>query len=859
MNVHDPKVDLTSCDREPIHQLGQIQPFGALIAVTADWIIAFQSANADDIIDARKPFAIGNNLSDYLDANALRVLRERAGWASRSQTTERLFGCDLLRSGKRFDIAIHCSDGYTVLEIEPGAQNAAADHSSAIRPMMDHLRRCEGVDKLCQGAAEQLKRLLGFDRVMVYRFHPDESGEVIAEAREGHIDGFMGLRYPRTDIPQQARALYLKNLFRIISDVSAEPVPILPEMPLDGRPLDLSQSTLRAVSPVHIEYLQNMGVEASLSISIVVNGKLWGLFACHHYSPRVLAFPQRTAAELFAQLFSMQLELTIRSAGEALKDRSRELHNRLMNQMGGGDTLTDSLDVIERTIGDLIPHDGLSAYIDGTYRSHGAAPNAEEFEAIVPALNTSSTSTIVHSDSLVGLIPAAAAFKDRVVGALIIPVSRSPRDYMVLWRKEIERSVTWAGNPDKPVQPGPNGDRLTPRKSFEAWKQTVSGRSTVWSEEELAIAEGLRVTLLEVILRVTDAQVRERTRAQERQELLIAELNHRVRNILTLIRSLIGQSRGEVSNIEEFSDLVGGRIQALARAHDHITREQWDSASLRELIESEAEAYLSGKRNRITVTGDEALITPEAFTVLALVVHEMMTNSAKYGSLCDSSGRLEITTQFTKHRDLAIKWREIGGPPVKAPERRGFGTTIIERSIPFELKGTADVSYKVSGLEADFLIPSRYATQVEADENAQADTAKDSPMTEASGEVSHVQRDGVLLVEDSMIIAMDVEDMLRGIGYKTVTVASTPDQALSAIDKAMPGFAILDFNLGDSTSEPVAQRLAEEGVPFWFATGYGDAVALISESAARGVLQKPYTKQDLERIVAELQAEEGAA
>ena len=157
-------------------------------------------------------------------------------------------------------------------------------------------------------AARQLKALLGFDRVMVYRFHSDDTGEVFAEAREMRLESFFGLHYPASDIPPQARKLYLTNILRIISDVADPTVAIAPAVSPAGIPLDLSLGTLRSVSPIHIEYLRNMGVTASMSISIVVRGKLWGLFACHHYSgARVLPYALRAVAELYAQLFGSSL------------------------------------------------------------------------------------------------------------------------------------------------------------------------------------------------------------------------------------------------------------------------------------------------------------------------------------------------------------------------------------------------------------------------------------------------------------------------------------------------------------------------------------------------------------------------
>ena len=856
--VSNQQVDLTNCDREPIHQLGHIQDFGGLIACTSDWLIAHVSANCEDILQPRKPLRQGDRLADHFTAATIDLLRDKLGSAADFEMVERLFGVDLMQSGRLFDVALHSSGDRIIVEFEPHDATVSGYHAGKLRPLMQRLDDAPDIAGLCHEAARAMKQLLGFDRVMVYRFHEDESGEVIAEDREPHLESFLTLRYPRSDIPQQARRLYVKNLFRIIADVNAQPVPIEPATGLDGQPLDLSLSTLRAVSPIHIEYLKNMGVGASLSISIVIKGKLWGLFACHHYSARHLPFALRTLAEVFSQLFSLKLEMTLATAGSRMQARAQKLHDRLMTRLAGGNSLAESLPVIENAIAEIIPHDGLTAYVEGAFKGRGHAPTQEQFEALIPMLNTSATSKIFHSEELKAQIPAAADFADTVVGALIIPVSRRPRDYVVLWRRELARKVKWAGNPEKPVASGPNGDRLTPRKSFAEWEQSVEGRSAPWTTEELGIAENLRVTLLEVVLRITDEAMQAHEKAQERAELLIAELNHRVRNILTLIRGLIGQSRGEAKNVEDFSEMVGGRIRALAMAHDNITRQQWEPASLHELVMAEAEAYLSGKVDRVKLEGDDFLIVPDAYTVLALVLHEMMTNSAKYGALCDSSGTLTIRTELDRHSDLKIIWRESGGPPVKAPSREGFGTTIIERSIPFELGGDAKVHYRVSGVEADFTIPSRMLRGKVVEDGPAADPSAGEAPAPTPAQRDQYRGHGVLIVEDSMIIAMDAEESFRLLGFELISVASNTRMALDAIEARRPRLALLDFNLGSETSEPVAQKLTELGVPFWFASGYGEAMDRMSESGASGVLQKPYSMADLEGIVAKVDGmEEG--
>ncbi|MBO9511591.1 HWE histidine kinase domain-containing protein [Erythrobacter sp. A6_0] len=852
MNEHvdlDP-VDLTNCDREPIHQIGAIQNFGALIAVTTDGMIAHRSANFAEMLSLSEPPQIGTQLSALFTPEAMSAIGRASGMLNDPESVERLFAVHLVGGKGPFDCAIHNTDGLTVIEFEPSASDEMDRQLRSLQPILRQLERSDDLLELCQQAADRLRDLLGFDRVMVYRFQADESGAVIAESVEEGYDSFHGLRYPRTDIPQQARRLYLRNRFRIISDTLAEPVPIEPQIRAEGEPLDLSMSTLRAVSPIHIEYLINMGVRASLSISIVIDGKLWGLFACHHYAPKVLPYSLRTAAELFSELFSLTAERTIGKERASVQDAGRSLHDQLMRAIAGGEALVEALPTLRPIIKRAIPHDGISAYVDGEYRALGAAPDESEFMALMPALNSSATSRTIASDSLVKRIPAAAAFADRAVGALIIPVSRSPRDYVILWRRELKQTVTWAGNPEKPVELGPNGARLTPRKSFEAWQQSVTGKSAEWTEIELGLVESLRVTLLEVILRVTDELATERAKAQRQQELLIAELNHRVRNILNLIRGLINQSRHEAVNVDEFARLIGGRINALASAHDNITRENWSPASVTELIETEAEAYVSGKLDRISIVGDEALVSPEAYTVLALVIHEMMTNSAKYGSLCDKSGRLSVEIACDES-GMTICWKETGGPPVRAPERRGFGSTIIEKSIPFELNGRAELDFKLSGVEAEFWIPGRFITHKgRIDAASMAERARPNRKdTGMQGETIETLPSRVLLVEDGMIIAMDTEETLRDLGVAEVTIAAKVSSALKELEAESYDLAVLDYNLGTESSEPVAVKLNELGVPFWLATGYGEMADRLEEIGALGVLTKPYGKDELRRML----------
>ncbi|BAU88780.1 response regulator receiver modulated GAF sensor protein [Methylorubrum populi] len=830
-------VDLASCDREPIHILGSVQPFGFLLAVSPDWIVTRVSENAPAWLGRPVEDLLGLPLDAFVDAEAIHRLRGHLQTLRGPDAVDRIFAVRLLPDQPPFDVALHLSGPAIVIEAEP----SEPEHLSAgnlVRSMVGRLQQTAGYDPLCREAARQMRALTGFDRVMVYRFAPDGHGEVIAEAARSGLDRYLGLHYPVSDIPKQARALYERNWLRIIADVGAPAAAVLPPRDPEGEPLDLSLSTLRAVSPIHIEYLRNMGVAASLSVSILRNGRLWGLFACHHMEPRHISLERRTAAELFGQMFSWILESRQREEEAAQEARSREIHNRLMGALASGVTGLESLPDFVEELAAIVPSDGIGLWVDGTVSLHGATPTAEEFAGLVRFLNRTAASRVYAVDEIGRAHEPGRDFTERAAGMLAVPVSRTPRDFLVFFRREVARTVTWAGNPEKPAGLGPNGVRLTPRKSFEAWTETVRGRSLPWSEVELRTAEALRVTLLEVILRLSDSAERERKEAQERQELLIAELNHRVRNILNLIRGVVTQSRANVDRPEDFTAVVGERIQALARAHDQVTSSNWGPGSLRDLVLLEAGAYLGRKADRVVLDGVDVLLEPQAFTTVALVIHELMTNSAKYGALCDSAGRIDVRWERDALDHLVIHWRESGGPVVRAPTRRGFGTTIIERSIPYELKGEAEVRYELTGLRARFVVPPAYV-RAAPPKQAQPASREPSPATRLDGTV--------LVVEDNMIIALEAEEVLTALGASAVDMAASVREALRLIEASRPDRAVLDVNLGSETSVPVARRLAELGIPFAFATGYGESFKVPPDLGDVPVVKKPYGADELLR------------
>lgn len=841
-------VDLTNCDREPIHILGAIQPVGFLVALTADWMIARASANTARFIGHEPADLFGLPLDHVFTPQAVHDLRNRSAMLRGPDAVERIFNCALTPSNTLFDVAIHFSNGQVVIEAEP-ASGEHGDASGMVRSMIARLDQTADFPAFFKEGARQVRALTGFDRVMVYRFSDDGSGEVVAEAVKAGIGQLMGLRYPASDIPAQARELYRRNMLRMITDVNAAPVPILPARDPSGQPLDLSLSVLRAVSPIHIEYLKNMGVQASMSISIIVDGKLWGLFACHHYKPRCPTFERRSVSELFAQMFSMRLESRERQRTVEYERRARDISDQLLGAVASDESLLKDPDWLADILTNAIPADGVGVWLGGSYAFSGTHPPIDDFRRITRALNGAAAGKVFATDNIGSLIPDAESFASEASGLLAIPISRSPRDYVVLFRKELIHSVRWGGDPHKPVEYGPNGPRLTPRESFAEWKELVEGKSQPFTASEIRVAETLRATLIEVVLRLADEASAERQQASARQELLIAELNHRVRNILGLIRGLIRQSSTESGSVEDFAAVVDGRIHALARAHNQITDDHWGPATMQALIDAEAAAFIDD-HDRFVTQGETIFLNPNAYSTLALVIHELVTNSNKYGALSAEGGKVTLGWRKDEKGDLILEWRESGGPTVTPPTRKGFGTTIIDRSVPYDLGGKSRVDYDPAGVVATFSIPARHLSEPRAiPAGAKIRYPRPTPGHPHVAPHQILKGHDILLVEDSLIIALDAEDIAQRLGAATVTTAATVHGALDQIDAHKPTVAMLDINLGDRNSYPIADRLAELGVPFIFATGYGEQANLPMEHRGRPVVQKPYTLENVARAL----------
>lgn len=839
-------VDLTNCDREPIHLLGRVQTFGCLLALRFDWIIASCSQNSQDYFNTHAEEMMGTPLKQWLDPHLLHDIRSAYQASSITGKNERLFSRIIERSDSPVDISVHHNGEFIIIELEMITADRSPEESF-VRSLLSQFYRAENTAELIGATAQQIQLITGYDRVMIYRFLPSGSGEVVAEAKVPDIESFLGLHFPASDIPKQARALYKKNLLRVIYDVDGDTHAILPSSVAANTDIDLSFSTLRAVSPIHLEYLRNMGVSASLSVSLIVNGELWGLIACHHYSPKVPSYFMRTELELFAEIFALELSSRLTREQEAETNRLRDVHDHIMATMGSQGTLLDLLEMQFATMRKLIDCDGIAAVVDGEQRSQGRALPVERISDIQRYLNRQVSSKVLTCQCLADEIRSYDTGAYNVAGVLAIPISKSPRDYLLFYRSAESQTVNWAGNPEKPVELGPNGARLVPRSSFELWQQIHDDRCKEWSVQDKRSGESLRVTLLEVIIRHFQERNDIQRQASRKHEVLISELNHRVRNILNLVNAIVMQTEHDDRDVAEFIEVLTGRLMALSSAHDQLTASSWSTVSFRHLLDTEIKAY-NAERGHVKLQGPDVSLKPEATTPIVLVIHELFTNAAKYGALSDSQQSGEVTIRWTadEQKGLVVQWRESGGPVVQPPVREGFGMTLIQSVIPHELVGSVDVQFLPSGVEAQLVIPARFLSQKEI-RSINVQNNEDSTENHRL-----ILPQTALIVEDSLVIALDLKKKLKNAGIDTVGVAGNTSNGRQYLLSRKPEVLISDIHLGSETAIPLVEQAVTSGIQCIIVSGYGDELQLPETLQHVTVLTKPVSHEALIQALSDL-------
>ena len=566
-------VDVTDCDREPIHIPGTIQPFGVLFVLAEPSLTITQlSENVGDHLPLRVEDLLGRPLSAILDPASVTQVREALG-EERSQDMNPL---QIRASGRQFDGVVHRHDGAAILELEPDPGRPLSMHHP-FRPALLRIQRVVTSAELADVVVQQMRHVTGFERVLFYRFHEDGHGSVDAEAKDPALEPYLGLHYPASDIPAQARELYRKNWLRLIFDASARPARVVPALRVDtGGPLDLSFSVLRSVSPIHLEYMANMGVRASMSISLIVGDRLWGLISCqNHTRPLRVSHELRMACEFLGRLTSLQiaaLEDRDQLAGRASRRATEDELARAMHESAPEDNVLAALLTHPKQLMGIVGAEGVALVSGGEIITSGRTPPPALIADIAAWVDQKEASPLFATASLAALFPGAREASDVASGLLTFALPGGVPQRRLLWfRPEFIQTVNWGGDPNKPVAAGP-GARLRPRHSFALWRQEVRFRSHPWTEGNLEAADELRRLAIEVDIarRFSSEQ-----RAVQARNDLLAIVSHDLRGPLS----------GVLLQTEVMLHLTGGSEKGAAALHGTAQRIRKSAAHMKALTD----------------------------------------------------------------------------------------------------------------------------------------------------------------------------------------------------------------------------------------------------------------------------------
>lgn len=518
------QVTLSNCEDEPIHIPGSIQPHGFLLAIDKGTLeVKFCSSNIVDYTGLSHEQVLTKNINKIFSEEQYRLLSAYLqADAARFHTPLKLVLAD-----RKFNCSIHISGDVQVLELEPAGEDSMGlmDVYQQTRQFTQFMETAGSLKMLAQMVADEVRNIIGFDRVMVYRFDKEYNGHVIAESKAENIEPFLDLHYPHTDIPAQARALYLKNLLRIIVDVTYAPVPIFTTQDNTQKDLDLTHSVLRSVSPIHVQYLKNMGVDASMSISLIHEQRLWGLIACHHYSPRFVPGDLRIAAQLQGHFLTSQI--TVREQAEEYlisKDVDKAL-NIMLDSLSATENLSFAELVENDEILQMTNATGLILFVDNTLYMSGDLPSENELGKLLNWLNIYSPTTSFSTSNFQQLYPDSAAYCELISGIIFHPLGSG--NCIVWCRKEVLQEVKWAGKPDEKLSPG-SVKSLSPRKSFEIWSETKRCYAEFWEKPEMQAAANFAHALQR---QVNMSFLRREEEKQRRLNVKLQEANSELENL----------------------------------------------------------------------------------------------------------------------------------------------------------------------------------------------------------------------------------------------------------------------------------------------------------------------------------------
>jgi len=494
--------DAEFCGKVPLHQTNLIQPHGVLLVVAREELTIIQASdNANRIFGIEARDLVQRSLREFIsEAQAEQIHRRFDGSLSGQLPFSFSF------SSGEYMASIQANQQYLVVEIEresrtDGQRDSFLQIYQELKYVMAAVDAAATTEETCNIAIRELRNFSGFDKIMIYKFDEDWNGDVIAEIKEPEMDAYLGLKFPASDIPRQARELYRKMPYRLIPDANYEPVRLYPVInPLTNSFTDLSNSNLRSVAGVHIEYLKNMGVVASMSTRILVDGQLWGLIACHHRSAKFLTFEMCSVFELLSNIISAKISAMQKEDVFGYRNRMQQVYAGLVEEVYREESLGLGLEKQQGRLLDLLKADGVTVVLNNRVNSFGETPADTDIEDLVLWLQSGYGQKMYHQPHLSSVYEPAEKYATVASGLLALPVQPDKGSYILAFRPEAVRKVNWSGNPNEAIRFEADRKNYHPRNSFQLWQQTVKENSVPWSPEELDVAEQFRNFVVEYTL-----------------------------------------------------------------------------------------------------------------------------------------------------------------------------------------------------------------------------------------------------------------------------------------------------------------------------------------------------------------------
>ncbi len=582
------EVNLTNCDREAIHLLGQIQPHGVLIVIKESELKIVQiSENTDFFFGIPASSLINQPLQKLFPQSQIDILVPLLLEENLEIVNPIKLTSEINNKKHFFECVVHRSDKLIVLEIEPLSKNSSSnlDFYHLAKASALKIRKANDFLEMSNLLVKEIQKITLYDRVLLYRFEHDQSGVIVAEVLSCHndqpLEPFLGLHYPASDIPIQARKLYYNNWLRLIVDLNCQPVSLIPaNNPITNSSLDLSFSVLRNVSPIHIKYLNNMGVSASLGISLINAQKLWGLVVCHHYSPKYINYDTRKICEFLGQIMSVEIVNKHEKDFEKSLQKIKSIQIKLKQDiLADKQILSQALLQDQENLLNLVNAQGAVICLGNQISKIGEVPDQKSVSKLIEWLRVNNSQDIVYTNCLGELYPDASAIKDRASGLLAISIFLNHTAYHIIWfRPEVIQTVNWAGDPNKPMQIEADGSMsLSPRRSFELWKETVREKSLPWQQVEIEAALELRGTLMLAALDFSQQALKQeanRTEVASRAKSeFLARMSHELRTPLNAIlgcTQLMNRDTSLTTQIEEYVHIISHSSEHLLSLIDDI-------------------------------------------------------------------------------------------------------------------------------------------------------------------------------------------------------------------------------------------------------------------------------------------------